>query len=58
VSIEFDGRTRAVRVRQLEGEERAAAWKHITTVQPRFAGYETRTDRELPVLRLVPSDAG
>jgi deazaflavin-dependent oxidoreductase (nitroreductase family) len=54
VSVEYGGRTRRVTVRQLEGEERAAAWKHITAVQPRFAEYETKTDRELPVLRLIP----
>ena len=55
VSIEYGGRTQPVTVRQLEGDERAAAWKHITTVQPRFADYETKTDRELPVLRLTPN---
>jgi deazaflavin-dependent oxidoreductase (nitroreductase family) len=54
VSVEYGGRTRHVTVRQLAGDERAAAWKHITTVQPRFAEYETKTDRELPVLRLIP----
>jgi deazaflavin-dependent oxidoreductase (nitroreductase family) len=54
VSIEYGGRKRHVTVRQLVGDERAAAWKHITGVQRRFAEYETKTDRELPVLRLIP----
>ena len=53
VSVEYGARTRRVTVRQLEGDERASAWKHITEQVPRFAGYETKTDRELPVLRLT-----
>jgi F420H(2)-dependent quinone reductase len=36
---------------QLSGAERAAAWQHITTTLPRFSGYATKTDRELPVIR-------
>ena len=53
VSVEYGGRTQRVTVRQLEGDERAYAWKCITEQVPRFAGYETKTDRELPVLRLT-----
>jgi deazaflavin-dependent oxidoreductase (nitroreductase family) len=37
----------------LSGAERAAAWQRITTQSPVFAGYETKTDRELPVIRLT-----
>jgi deazaflavin-dependent oxidoreductase (nitroreductase family) len=55
VSVEYGGRTQRVAVRQLEGDERAAAWALITEQVPRFKGYETRTDRELPVLRLTPT---
>ncbi len=55
VSVEYGGRTQRVAVRQLEGEERAAAWAFITEEVPRFTGYETKTDRELPVLRLTPT---
>lgn len=54
VSVEYDGRTRRVTVEQLAGEERAAAWKRIVARSPQFGGYESKTDRELPVLRLVP----
>ena len=31
----------------------AAAWERITTTQPRFAGYERKTDRQPPVVRLT-----
>ena len=53
VSVEYGGRTQRVTVRQLAGDERAEAWTRITEQVPRFAGYETKTDRELPVLRLT-----
>jgi len=54
VSVEYGGQTRRVVVTQLTGEERAQAWKHIVEQSPQFGGYESKTDRELPVLRLVP----
>jgi deazaflavin-dependent oxidoreductase (nitroreductase family) len=44
-----------VRPETVTGDERAAAWKRITTQSPVFAGYETKTDRELPVIRLTPA---
>ena len=54
VSVEYGGEQRKVRVQQLAGAERAAAWQRIVAEMPRFGGYETKTDRELPVLRLTP----
>jgi deazaflavin-dependent oxidoreductase (nitroreductase family) len=54
VRIEVEGRTVAVTAEQLHGVERAEAWQQITTSAPRFAGYQRKTDRELPVIRLVP----
>jgi deazaflavin-dependent oxidoreductase (nitroreductase family) len=53
VEIEIEGRKTAVTPRTLTGEERAAAWKRITTERPNFAGYEQKTDREIPVIRLT-----
>jgi deazaflavin-dependent oxidoreductase (nitroreductase family) len=53
VAIEIEGRKTAVTPRTLTGEERAAAWKRITTERPNFAGYEQKTDREIPVIRLT-----
>lgn len=54
VQIEVDGRTVAVTAEQLHGPERAEAWRQITAAAPRFAGFQKKTDRELPVLRLKP----
>jgi deazaflavin-dependent oxidoreductase (nitroreductase family) len=54
VQIELDGRKIPVVAEQLHGAERDQAWQQITTTAPRFAQYEQKTDRELPVIRLVP----
>jgi deazaflavin-dependent oxidoreductase (nitroreductase family) len=50
-----DGRKISVSARQLHGEEREEAWRQITTAVPRFAGYERKTDRQMPVIRLSPT---
>jgi deazaflavin-dependent oxidoreductase (nitroreductase family) len=53
VEIQVRGRKAKVTPSQLTGEERAAAWQRITTDLPRFNGYASNTDRELPVIRLT-----
>jgi deazaflavin-dependent oxidoreductase (nitroreductase family) len=53
VRIELAGRTVAVTAEQLRGPEREQAWRQITAAAPRFAQYEQKTDRELPIIRLV-----
>ena len=57
VQIEVEGRKVAVAAEQLHGAERAEAWQQITTSAPRFAQYQEKTDRELPIIRLVPRSA-
>jgi deazaflavin-dependent oxidoreductase (nitroreductase family) len=37
----------------LHGADRAKAWKRITSEAPNFAEYQTKTDREIPVVRLT-----
>jgi deazaflavin-dependent oxidoreductase (nitroreductase family) len=54
VWIEMPGRKLAVTAEQLQGAERDAAWRQITAAVPRFADYQQSTDRELPIIRLVP----
>jgi deazaflavin-dependent oxidoreductase (nitroreductase family) len=53
VEIEVGGRRVTVTPSQLTGAERDAAWQRITTKVPRFKGYETKTDRPLPIIRLT-----
>jgi deazaflavin-dependent oxidoreductase (nitroreductase family) len=53
VTIEVQGRKTAAVPRTLTGDERAAAWTRITREQPRYAGYQQKTDRQIPVVRLT-----
>jgi deazaflavin-dependent oxidoreductase (nitroreductase family) len=54
IQIEVEGRAVPVSAEQLHGTERADAWQQVITASPRFAGYQQKTDRELPIIRLVP----
>ena len=57
VQIEVDGRKVPVTADQLHGAEREAAWQQIVTAAPRFAKYQQKTDRDLPIIRLVSRPA-
>ncbi|GAA1958666.1 nitroreductase family deazaflavin-dependent oxidoreductase [Microbacterium deminutum] len=54
VHVKLAGRTTAVEPVELHGDDRAEAWARIVSIAPRFAKYETVTDREVPVIRLTP----
>ena len=56
VWIEFGGRQLRVTPAQLDADARAEAWQRITQLQPRYAGYEQKTDRAIPVIRLARAD--
>ena len=58
ITIEVNRETIPVSAEQLHGPERDQAWQQITTAAPRFAQYQTKTDRELPVIRLTRRSAG
>ena len=40
--------------RELDGDERAEWWERAVAVWPDYAGYQTRTDRLIPVFLLEP----
>jgi deazaflavin-dependent oxidoreductase (nitroreductase family) len=53
VSIDVNRENIPVVAEQLHGADRAKAWDAITTASPRFAQYEAKTDRLIPVIRLT-----
>lgn len=53
VSAEVAGRSVPVTVEELSGPRRDAAWERVVAAYPRFAGYQRKTDRILPVIRLA-----
>ena len=55
VWIEISDRTLRVVPEQLEGTRRDDALRRIITAQPRYAKYQQKTDRSLPVIRLAPA---
>jgi deazaflavin-dependent oxidoreductase (nitroreductase family) len=53
VTVEVDGERYAACAAVATGEERARIWKDVTSVQPRFTGYEQKAKgREIPVVVL------
>ena len=52
VSIEIGGRQLTVEPESLRGAERAEAWRQVVALAPGYAAYETKTDREIPIVRL------
>jgi deazaflavin-dependent oxidoreductase (nitroreductase family) len=42
-----------VRGESLEGQERAEALARIAAISPRYGGYQEKTDREIPIVRLT-----
>ena len=53
VWIEYGDVKAKVRPEILRGEERTAAWEHVVREAPQFGEYTTKTDREIPVVRLT-----
>lgn len=55
VWLQVGGRQVPVRAASLRGPERREAWLRIVARAPKFARFERRTDREIPVVRLTAS---
>ena len=53
VSVQVGSRTVSVVGESLRGEARAGALRKVAAIAPRYTGYQTKTDRELPVIRLT-----
>ena len=45
---------RTMTARTVAGEEREDLWRQITSKQANYAGYQEKTDREIPVVVLEP----
>jgi deazaflavin-dependent oxidoreductase (nitroreductase family) len=56
VWVEFGGTQHRVTPTQLDGDARAEAWQRITQSQPRYTGYQKKTDREIPIVKLTRAD--
>jgi deazaflavin-dependent oxidoreductase (nitroreductase family) len=45
---------KAMRARVVTGEERTALWERVVAANKRYAGYQSKTDREIPLVFLEP----
>ncbi|GAB2665855.1 hypothetical protein GCM10027068_52460 [Prescottella soli] len=52
-TIEMAGETIPVTARELEGPERDEQWAVVKAAIPRFAQYEQKTDRQMPIIELT-----
>ena len=55
VWVQVGDRKFRVRPELLRGTERAATWERIVAEAPSYASYPTRTDRDIPLVRLAPA---
>lgn len=56
VEVAIQGRPKqAMNARVATADERAAMWPRITADHKNYAGYQTKTDREIPLVLLEPS---
>jgi len=55
VTLTVDGTTTTRTARVAEGAERTELWAKVVGEQPVFASYESKTDRQIPVVVLSPA---
>ncbi len=53
VWVEIGNRKVKVKPETLTGEARTQAWQRILAKAPNYGAYETKTDRQIPVVRLT-----
>ena len=54
VRVQDGTQTHEARARLVDGEERAQWWDRCVEAYPPYAEYQTKTDRQIPVLLLEP----
>ena len=54
VELTMRGETRTMRARTASAEERAALWPRVVAAYKGYGQYQTKTDREIPLVILEP----
>jgi deazaflavin-dependent oxidoreductase (nitroreductase family) len=52
-TVELRDRAVPVRAELITGPERSEIWNRVISIAPGYGKYTTKTDREIPILRLV-----
>ena len=58
VELTRDGRTRKMKAHVATPEEKAELWPQVIRAYKGYAQYQTRTERDIPLIILTPSDSG
>ena len=53
VQLEVGNERFRVRAELLQGDERSEALAHISSISARYGTYQQKTDREIPIVRLI-----
>jgi deazaflavin-dependent oxidoreductase (nitroreductase family) len=56
VKVTTRGETRRMHARVADAAERARLWPLVTAEHKNYAGYQQKTDREIPLVLLEPAD--
>lgn len=56
VQVAIAGRRGPMRARIASDDEKAELWPRITSAYANYAGYQDKTDRDIPVVILTPTD--
>lgn len=56
VEVTRRGVTQKMRARIVTGGERAALWERVVADHTNYAGYQRKTDREIPLVVLTPAN--
>jgi len=56
VTVTMQGNTRTMTAQTATAAEKAALWPDIVAVHRGYAGYQDKTDRDIPVVILTPTD--
>jgi deazaflavin-dependent oxidoreductase (nitroreductase family) len=54
VELTLEGQTRTMKARTASPEEKAELWPRVVAAHKGYAQYQTRTDREIPLVILEP----
>jgi deazaflavin-dependent oxidoreductase (nitroreductase family) len=57
IELTIGGRRRAMRARPASPEEKAVLWPRVIAANPGYAGYQRRTQRDIPVVICEPRTA-
>jgi deazaflavin-dependent oxidoreductase (nitroreductase family) len=57
VEVKYKGRKKPMRARVATAEEKDALWPRVTTAYKGYAGYQTKTERDIPLVILEPRES-